>query len=81
MLLSLYIHLRVDPYSACLNDMPRKIMWTIFLRNSFNFSKAFEMFRKIVTIISIYIFVPLYASKLHARVPNKIMQALTKLQW
>jgi len=30
----------IDPYYACLEDLPRKVMWTMLFNPSYDFSKV-----------------------------------------
>ena len=41
----------LNPFYAYLVDLPRKIMWTTFLNPCFDFSKAFDNFKRSLNII------------------------------
>jgi len=40
-----------DPYCAYLEDMPRKIVWSTFFDQTFDFSTAFDEFKRATNII------------------------------
>ena len=52
----------IDPYCVYPGDLPSKIMWTAFFNPSYDFSKAFDMVKRIpilfrvVFIIASYVF-------------------------
>ena len=65
-----------------LEDLPRKITWSNFFHHSFDFSKVFDMFKRALTIMHIFMFKCsyLHSSELHGQVFDEPMQALTKLE-
>jgi len=72
-----------DPYSLYLGNMPAKILFTIAFNHSTDFSKACDKFRRALSIISQFIFKCFYLhpSELHAKVFDKLLQALTASEW
>ena len=56
-----------DPYSLYLGRMPMKIMLTTAFNFFTDFSKAFDKFRRVLTIISAFLY--------------KLMRALTTSEW
>ena len=69
----------LDPYSLYLEDMPGKIIFPIAFNHSTDFSKAFDKFRRALTIISAFLFKCsyLHSSELQAQVFDKLLRALT----
>ena len=69
----------LDPYSLYLGGMPAKIMLTTTFHFFNDFSKAFDKFRRSLTIISTFLFKCSYshASELHAQMFDKLLRALT----
>jgi len=69
----------LDPYSPYLEDIPRKIMFTIAFDHSTDFSKASDKFKRALTITPKFMFrcSYLYSSELHAQVFDKLLRALT----
>jgi len=69
----------LDPYSLYLGNTPLKIMLTIAFNRSTDFFKAFDKFRRALTLISRFIFTSsyLHSSELHAQVHDKLLRALT----
>ena len=67
-----------DPYVLYLGNMPVKIMLTFAFDHSKDFSRAFDKFRRALTIISRFMFKCSYShsSELHAQVFDKLMRAL-----
>ena len=68
-----------DPYIPYLGNMPVKIMLTFAFDHSKDFSKAFDKFRRALTIIRLFMFVHCYlhSFKLHAQVFDKLIRGLT----
>jgi len=69
----------LDPYYAYLEDMPRKIEWTTFFDYYFNFSMAFDKFKKALTLFatSLLVFYYLHHFEMHAKAHDKLLQVLT----
>ena len=69
----------LDPYSLYLEDMPGKIIFLVAFNHSTGFSKAFDKFRRALTIISTFLFKCsyLHSSELQAQVFDKLLRALT----
>jgi len=69
----------LDPYSLYRGSMPAKIMLTIVFRFFTDFSKAFDKFKRALTIISAFLFKCsyLHRSELHAQMFDKLLRALT----
>ena len=67
------------PYRLYLGNVLTKNMLTVAFNYSTNFSKAFDKFRRALTIISRFIFTHSYLHpfKLHAQVYDKLLRALT----
>lgn len=68
----------LDPFHAHLVDLPRKIMWTTFFNHSFDFSKAFDKFKRVLDIIDtiVLVFSYLHAYELCAHTFDKLLHAL-----
>jgi len=73
----------LDPYSLYLGNMPVKILFTTAFNFFTDFSKAFDTFRRALTIISAFLFKcsDLHPSKLHVQVFDKLLRALTASEW
>jgi len=73
----------LDPYSLYLGGMPMKIMLTTAFHFFTDFSKAFDKFRRALTIISAFQFKCsyLHPSELHAQVFDRLLRALTTSKW
>ena len=69
----------LDPFYDYLVDMPRKIIYATFFDHSSDFSKAYDTFMRTLTIIdvSLLVFSSIHHSKIHARVYDKLLRALT----
>ena len=69
----------LDPYSLYLEDMPRKIIFPFAFNHSADFSKAFDKFRRALTITPIFMLgcSYLHSSELQAQVFDKLLRALT----
>ena len=59
--------------------MLRKILWTTFFDHSVDFSKAYNTIMRALTVIvvSLPVFSYIHHSGMHARVYDKLLQALT----
>ena len=68
----------LDPYSLYLGSMPAKITLTTAFDFFTDFSKAFDKFRRTLTIISAFLFKCSYLnpSELHAQMFDKFLRAL-----
>ena len=69
----------LDPYCAYLDDMPRKIEWTTFFDNDFDFSMAFDEFKRALTLFapSLLVFSYSHYFEMHAKAHDKLLRALT----
>jgi len=69
----------LDPYCAYLEDAPRKITWSTFFDNTFDFSMAFNNFMRPLTFFASSFAVLSYKhhSKMHAVTYDKLLRALT----
>jgi len=69
----------LNPYSLYLEDMPRKNMLAIAFDYFIDFSKAFDKFKRALTIIPRFMFgcSYLHSSELRAQLFDKLLQALT----
>jgi len=69
----------LDPYGLYLESRPLKIMFITAVTSFIDFSKAFDKFKRALTIISAFLFKCSYshASELHAQMFDKLLQALT----
>jgi len=72
-------HPSFDPYCAYLEDVPRKIMWSTFFDHDFDFSMAFDEFKRALTLFALALLVFSYShhSEMHAVVYDKLLRALT----
>ena len=59
--------------------MPRKIEWTTFFDNDFDFSMAFDEFKRALTLFapSLLVFSYLHHLEMHAQAYDKLLKALT----
>jgi len=69
----------LDPYSLYLESMPLKIIFITTFPSFTDFSKAFDKFKRALTIISAFLFRCSYSptSEFHAQVFDKLLRALT----
>ena len=69
----------LDPYSLYLECMPLKTMFVTAFTCFTDFSKAFDKFKRALTIISAFLFRCSYSptSEFHAQVFAKLLRALT----
>jgi len=69
----------LDAYSLYLESVPLKIMFITAFTSFTDFSKAFDKFKRALTIISSFLFKCSYshASDLHAQMFDKVLRALT----
>jgi len=72
-----------DPYCAYLEDMPRKIMWSPFFDHTFDFSMAFDEFKRPLTLFASPFIVFFYSDhyEMHAIIYDKLLRALTASKW
>jgi len=63
----------LDPYYAYLEDMPRKFGWTTFVEYDFDFSMAFDKFKRALTLFatSLLLFSYLHHFEMHAKAHDK----------
>ena len=68
-----------DPYWAYLEDLPRKVMWNNFFNHSFDFSMAFDKFKRALTLFATFLLVLSYLHhfKMHAKAHDKLLSTLT----
>jgi len=68
-----------DPYYEYLQDMPRKIIWSLFIDHAFDFSMAFDEFKRPLTLFALFFPVFFYShySKMYDRTYDKLLRALT----
>ena len=73
----------LDPYCAYLEDLPRKIMWSTLFDHTFDFSIAFDEFKRPLTLfaVSFVVFSYSHHSKMHAITYDKLLRALTASEW
>jgi len=64
-----------DPYCAYLKGLPRKIMWSTFFDHTFDFSMAFDEFKRPLTLFasSFLVFSYSHHSELHAITYDKLL--------
>jgi len=64
-------------------DVPRKTMWSIFFDHAFDFSMAFDEFKRPLTLFapSFLVFSYSHHSKMHATTYDKLLRALTTSEW
>jgi len=69
----------LDPYCTYLEDVPRKIMWNTFFDHDFDFSMAFDEFKRALTLFAPSLLVFSYAHhfEMHAQAHDKFLRALT----
>ena len=72
-----------DPYSLYVESMPLKIMFRTAFPSFIDFSKAFDKFKRALTIIFAFLFKCsyLHSSEFHAQVFDKLLRALTAFDW
>jgi len=65
----------LDPYCAYLEDVPRKIMWSTFFDHTFDFSMAFDEFKRPLTLfaVSFVMFSYSHHSEMHAITYDKLL--------
>jgi len=71
-------HPLFDLYRAYLGDVPKKITWSTFFDPAFDFSMAFDEFKRPLTLFvpSLLVFSYLHHSKMHAMTYDKLLRAL-----
>ena len=64
-----------DPHCAYLEDVPRKIMWSTFFDHTFDFFKAFDKFKRALTIFVMILLVFSYSHhfEMHAMEYDKLL--------
>ena len=69
----------VDLYCAYLENVPRKIMWSTFFDHDFDFSMAFDEFKRALTLFapSLLVFSYSHPFEMHAKAHDKLLRALT----
>jgi len=72
-----------DTYCAYLKNVPIEIMWSTFFDHSFDFSMAFDEFKRPLTFLPSFFVVFSYLNHfdMHAVTCNKLLRALTHLSW
>jgi len=68
----------IDPYYVCLDDLPRKIMWTTFFNPSYNFSKPIDKVKRILVVFGVIFVISSYLlfSELWSQEFDKLLRAL-----
>jgi len=71
-------NLSFDPYHLYLESVPLKIIFITAFHSFIDFSKAFDKFKRALTIISAFLFKCFYShtSELHAQMFDKLLRAL-----
>jgi len=69
----------IDPYCVCLEDLPRKIMWTTFFNHSYDFSMVFDKVKRILILFDVIFIIASYLlfSELWSQEFDKLLHALT----
>jgi len=69
----------LDPYCAHLEDMPRKIEWTTFFDYYFDFSMAFDKFKRALSLFvpSLLVFSYSHYFETHTKAYDKLLRTLT----
>ena len=64
-------------------DLQRKIIWTTFFNNLFDFSKAYnELMRALIIIdMVLLVFSYIHSFEMHTFVYNKLLRALITSEW
>jgi len=72
-----------DPFHDYLVDMPRRIIWSPLFDHSSDFSKAHDTIMRTLTItaVSFPVFSYIHHSRMHARVYDTLLRALTASEW
>jgi len=72
-----------DPYCAYLEAVLRKIRWSTFFDHNFDFSMAFDEFKRPLTLFapSFIVFSYSYHCKMHATTYDKLLRALMASEW
>jgi len=70
------------PFCAYLQEVPRKIMWSTFFYHTFDFSMAFDEFKRPLTlpVPSSLLFSYSHHSEMHATTYDKLLRALAASQ-
>jgi len=73
----------LGPYCAYLEDVLRKITWSTFFDHTFDFSMAFDEFKRPLTLFAVSFVVFSYSphSEMHAITYDKLLRALTAYEW
>jgi len=50
----------IDPYYVCLEDLPRKIIWSTFFNPSYDFSKAIDKVKRILVVFGVIFVISSY---------------------
>jgi len=67
------------PYYVCLEDLPKKVMWTMLFNPSHDFSKAIDMVKRTLNVFGGVFIIASYLlfSKLWSQEFDKLLFALT----
>jgi len=76
-------HPPFDPFHDFIVDMPRRIIWSPLFDHSSDFSKAHDTIMRALTVIDVSfpVFSFIHHSRMHARVYDKLLRALTTSEW
>jgi len=76
-------HPSFDPYYAYLEDRYRRIMGNTFFDHGFEFSMAFDEFKRPLTLFapSFLEFSYSHYSEVHAMIYDKLLRAVTTSKW
>ena len=69
----------IDPYCICLEDLPKKVMWTTFFNHSYDFSMVFAKIKRILTLFGVIFCIASYLLffELWSQEFDKLLHALT----
>ena len=72
-------HPTFDPYNACLEDMPKTIVWSPFFDYTFDFPMEFDESKRPATLFALSFLVFSYSHnfEMHAVIYDKLLRALT----
>jgi len=68
----------IDPYCICLEDLPRKIMWSTLFNPFYDFSKAIDKVKRILIAFGVIFVISSYLlfSELWSQEFDKLLQVL-----
>jgi len=50
----------IDSYCVCLENLPRKVMWTTFFNSSYDFFKGFDKVKRILIVFGVILVITFY---------------------